>query len=147
MFSVCVCVCVFLCFCTGREALRWADHSSKESYRLSLIKKLRKQPYALKAGASSQVLEQRKRKRTLGIMRSDISYQLTVKRRAVGARYTIYWISSFHETDNDVHAFLRHTFCRRDKTNGHTQRTASYERRKYQCWWDGPSSASSGGKL
>jgi hypothetical protein len=38
MFSVCVQV----------EALRWANHTSKESYRLSQIEKLRKQPYAPK---------------------------------------------------------------------------------------------------
>jgi hypothetical protein len=38
----CLCVCVFLCLCTSREALRRADHPSKESYRLFLIKKLRK---------------------------------------------------------------------------------------------------------
>jgi hypothetical protein len=42
MFDVCVYVCAFLCLCTGREALRLADHPSKESYRLSPIKKLRK---------------------------------------------------------------------------------------------------------
>jgi hypothetical protein len=46
MFSVFVCVCVFLCVCVcvcvHAEALLRADHPSKESYRLSLIKKLRK---------------------------------------------------------------------------------------------------------
>jgi hypothetical protein len=40
VWFVCVCVRVgvrvFLCLCTGREALRRADHPPKESYRLSL---------------------------------------------------------------------------------------------------------------
>jgi hypothetical protein len=45
-------------------ALRRADHQSKESYRLSLIKKLRKlSPMLQKAGGSSQVWEQRGRKK------------------------------------------------------------------------------------
>jgi hypothetical protein len=35
-------VCAFFCVCVQVEALRQADHKSKESYRLSLIKKLRK---------------------------------------------------------------------------------------------------------
>jgi hypothetical protein len=35
-------VCAFFCVCVEVEALRRADHPSKESYRLSLIKKLRK---------------------------------------------------------------------------------------------------------
>jgi hypothetical protein len=51
MFSVCVCLCVFLCLCTGREALRWANHPSKESYRLSLIKKLRKLSPMFRSGS------------------------------------------------------------------------------------------------
>jgi hypothetical protein len=34
MFSVCV-VCAFFCVCAQVEALRRADHPSKESYRLS----------------------------------------------------------------------------------------------------------------
>jgi hypothetical protein len=57
-FSVCVCVCVQV------EVLRRADHPSKESYRLSLSKKLRKlSPLLQKAGASSQVWEQRGRQK------------------------------------------------------------------------------------
>jgi hypothetical protein len=35
-------VCAFFCVCVQVEALGRADHPSKESYRLSLIKKLRK---------------------------------------------------------------------------------------------------------
>jgi hypothetical protein len=35
-------VCAFFCVCVQVEALRRADHPSKEFYRLSLIKKLRK---------------------------------------------------------------------------------------------------------
>jgi hypothetical protein len=35
-------VCEFFCVCVQVEALRRAAHPSKESYRLSLIKKLRK---------------------------------------------------------------------------------------------------------
>jgi hypothetical protein len=50
-------VCVF-CVCVQVEALRWANHPSKESYRLSLIKKLRKQPYAPKREQVPKVWEQ-----------------------------------------------------------------------------------------
>jgi hypothetical protein len=50
MFSVCVCVCVF-CVCVQVGALRRADHPSKESYRLSLIKKLRKLSPMLQSGS------------------------------------------------------------------------------------------------
>jgi hypothetical protein len=46
------CVCAFFCVCVvlclGIEALRRADHPSKESYRLWIINKLRYQRYAPK---------------------------------------------------------------------------------------------------
>jgi hypothetical protein len=61
MFGVCVCVCVFLCLCTGREALRWANHPSKESYRLSLIKKLRKLSPMLQKREQNKEEEEEKR--------------------------------------------------------------------------------------
>jgi hypothetical protein len=62
MYSVCVCVCVFLCLCTGRGlTTSWSpvqgvlltvpDQETEET-----------QPYAPKAGASSQVWEQQGRK-------------------------------------------------------------------------------------
>jgi hypothetical protein len=54
-------VCAFFCFCVQVEALRRADHPSKESYRLSLIKKLRKlspmlekREQALKCGSNEE---------------------------------------------------------------------------------------------
>jgi hypothetical protein len=57
-------VCAFFCVCVQVEALRRADHPSKESYRLSLIKKLRKlSPMLQRAGVSSQVWELRGRKK------------------------------------------------------------------------------------
>jgi hypothetical protein len=57
-------VCAFFCACVQVEALRRADHPSRESCRLSLIKKLRKlSPLLQKAGASSQVWQQRGRKK------------------------------------------------------------------------------------
>jgi hypothetical protein len=65
VFSVCVCVCVLLCLCTGRGlATSWSPiqgvlptvpDQETEEY----------QPYAPKAGASSQVWEQRGRKKNM----------------------------------------------------------------------------------
>jgi hypothetical protein len=56
-------VCAFFCVCVQVEALRWANHPSKESYRPSLIKKLSKSALCSEAGASSHVWEQRGRKK------------------------------------------------------------------------------------
>jgi hypothetical protein len=67
---VCVCVCVFLCSCTGRGlATSWSpvrgilptvpDQETEET-----------QPYAPKAGVSSQVWEQRERKKNALNIRS-----------------------------------------------------------------------------
>jgi hypothetical protein len=44
-------VCVFFCVCVQVEALRRANHPSKESYRLSLIKKLKKLSSVLQSGS------------------------------------------------------------------------------------------------
>jgi hypothetical protein len=57
-------VCVFFCVCVQVGALRRADHPSKESYRLSLIKKLRKLSPML------QKREKRGRKKTLNPIHS-----------------------------------------------------------------------------
>jgi hypothetical protein len=65
MFGVCVCVrfSVFVLSCVLVDALRRADHQSKESYRLwKMFKTLRNQPYALKMGASSKVWSKRREK-------------------------------------------------------------------------------------
>jgi hypothetical protein len=48
MFDVCVRISVFVLSSVQVEALRRADHPSKESYRLQMNKKLRNQPYAPK---------------------------------------------------------------------------------------------------
>jgi hypothetical protein len=48
MFDVCVRFSVFVLSSVSVDALRRADHPSKESYRLRMIKKLRNQPYASK---------------------------------------------------------------------------------------------------
>jgi hypothetical protein len=48
MFDVCVRFSVFVLSCVLVETLRRADHPSKESYRLRMIKKLINQPYAPK---------------------------------------------------------------------------------------------------
>jgi hypothetical protein len=71
VFSVCVCVCVFLCLCTGRGlATSWSpvqevlpivpDQETEET-----------QPCAPKAGASSQVWEQRggRRRKNVDVIR------------------------------------------------------------------------------
>jgi hypothetical protein len=42
---------VFFCVCVQVEALRLANHPSKESFRLSLIKKLRKLSPMLRSGS------------------------------------------------------------------------------------------------
>jgi hypothetical protein len=65
MFSVCVCA--FFCVCVQVEALRRADHPSKESYRLFLIKKLRKLSPML------QKREQRGRRRRRKLQRLNYS--------------------------------------------------------------------------
>jgi hypothetical protein len=48
MFDVFVRFSVFVLSCDYVEALQRADHPSKESYRLWMIKKLKNQPYAPK---------------------------------------------------------------------------------------------------
>jgi hypothetical protein len=63
MFSVCVCVCLFLCVCVQVEALRRADQPSKVLPTVPDQETEETQPYAPKAGASSQVWEQRGRKK------------------------------------------------------------------------------------
>jgi hypothetical protein len=63
MFSVCVCVCIFLCLCTGRGL---ATSLSPVQGVLSTVpdqETEETQPDAPKAGASSQVWEQRGRKK------------------------------------------------------------------------------------
>jgi hypothetical protein len=51
-------VCAFFCVCVQVEALRRADHRSKKSYRLSLIKKLsrmlQKREQAPKCGSNEE---------------------------------------------------------------------------------------------
>jgi hypothetical protein len=37
VWCLCVSVCVFFSVCVQVEALRWADHPPKESYRMSKI--------------------------------------------------------------------------------------------------------------
>jgi hypothetical protein len=55
------CVCAFFCVCV---VLLRADHPSKESYRLWMIKKLRNQPYAPKVEQAPKWRAKRKKKST-----------------------------------------------------------------------------------
>jgi hypothetical protein len=47
-------VCAFFCVCVQVEALRRADHPSKESYRLSDQEIEETQPYATKIGSNEE---------------------------------------------------------------------------------------------
>jgi hypothetical protein len=78
MFSVCVCVCVFLCLCTARGLeTSWSpvqgvlptvpDQETEET-----------QPYIPKAGASSQVWEQRGRKKVTTLSWSFVLYHFRI---------------------------------------------------------------------
>jgi hypothetical protein len=62
MFSVYVCA--FFCVCVQVEALRWADHQSKESYRLSMIRKLRKLSPMLQSGSKLPSVGATRKKKT-----------------------------------------------------------------------------------
>jgi hypothetical protein len=62
MFDVCVRFSVFVLSCVEEDALRRADHPSKESYRLWMMKKLRNQPHAPKVEQAPK-WEQRGRKK------------------------------------------------------------------------------------
>jgi hypothetical protein len=62
MFIVCVSVCVFLCLCTGRGlATSWSPVQGV----LPTVPNQETEPYAPKAVASSQVWEQRRRRKKL----------------------------------------------------------------------------------
>jgi hypothetical protein len=61
-------VCGFFCVCVQVEALRRADHPSKESYLLSLIKKLRK---------LSPILQKREQARECGSNDENSIYSST----------------------------------------------------------------------
>jgi hypothetical protein len=59
-------VCVCFSVCVQVEALRWANHPSKEPYRLTLIKKLRKLSPMLQSGTKlPSVGATRKKKNSL----------------------------------------------------------------------------------
>jgi hypothetical protein len=74
-------VCAFFCVCVQVEALRRADHPSKESYRLSLIKKLmklslmlQKREQAPKCGSN----EEGKKMPLMGIFQRGVLNQIFV---------------------------------------------------------------------
>jgi hypothetical protein len=64
MFDVYVCFSVFVLSCVKVEALRWADHSSKKSYRLWIDQETENRP-----GPTAAVEPAQKKKKMYNVLR------------------------------------------------------------------------------